>query len=122
LKKEETMTERTIKKIAREAGISISLVSAGQYRGETSIRMVELPPDVMKRLLDYCRENGYKRNTLEVQRLIRKYNQQVNKLIAVFKTRGLSNGFWGRQLGDGRWEYTDRWYSHTDELVANNMD
>jgi hypothetical protein len=32
------MTERSIKKIARESGISISLVSAGQYRGETYIR------------------------------------------------------------------------------------
>jgi hypothetical protein len=116
------MTERTIKKIAREAGISISLVSAGQFREETSIRMIELPPDVMQRLLDYCKTNGYRENTLEVQRLIRKYNRQVKKLIAVFKAKGLLKGFWGRRLGDGRWEYTDRWYSPTDELVANNMD
>jgi hypothetical protein len=116
------MTERTIKKIAREAGISISLVNAGQYRGETSIRMIELPSDVMERLLEYCKVHGYRKNTLEVERIIRKYNQQVKKLMAVFKTRGLLKGFWGRQLGDGRWEYTDRRYSYTDELVANNMD
>jgi hypothetical protein len=76
----------------------------------------------MKRLLDYCKENGYSKNTLEVQRIIRKYNRQVKNLIAVFKSRGLLKGFWGRQLGDGRWEYTDRWYSPTDELIANNMD
>jgi DNA-binding LacI/PurR family transcriptional regulator len=115
------MTERTIKKIAGEAGISVSLVSARQCRGETRIRMAELPPDVMKRLADYCEENGYRRNNPEVRRIVRKYNRQTRKLMAVFKARGL-NGFWGRQTGDESWEYTDRRYSHTDELVANNMD
>jgi hypothetical protein len=116
------VTERTIKKIAREAGISIGLVSVGQYRGETLIRMAELPPDVMKRLLDYCKENGYRNNTPEVQQIVRKYNRQVNKLMGVFKTKGLLKRFWGRRLGDGRWEYTDRRYSPSDELVANNID
>jgi hypothetical protein len=47
--------------------------------------MTELPPDVMKRQLDHCKEHGYRENTLEVQRLIRKYNRQVKKLLAVFK-------------------------------------
>jgi hypothetical protein len=116
------MTKAMIQKIAREAGISITLVSVKQYQGNTYIKPAELPPDVAKRNLDYCREAGWRKNTVEVERINRRYNRQVKRLLAVLASRGKAAGFMGRQMGDGTWEYTSRPRTYTDELVFNNMD
>jgi hypothetical protein len=119
---EKKMTKATIQGIARKAGISITLIAAWSRSGSIHLEMAELPPEVAKKNMEYARENGYRENTLEVTRIIRKYNRQIKKLIAAIKAQGLIRGFWGRQNGDGTWDYTNREWTATDELVWNNID
>jgi hypothetical protein len=111
------LTKTMIAKLAKEAGISITLVKAGQSKGETSINMADLPPDAAARNL--ASGNRY-RNTTEVERLVRKYNRQARKLTAVLRRHGFFLG--GRKYGSGEWSYTTRKPNYSDWLVANNID
>jgi hypothetical protein len=116
------MTKTTIQKIAYKAGISINLVKVRSRAGAINLEMADLAPNVARRNLDYVRETGYRRNTLEVTRIIRKYNRQLKKLMAAIKAQGFIVDFWGRLGGDGAWNYTNRRRTYEDELVWNNID
>ena len=114
---EKRMTRAMLGKLAKEAGISITLIDAKRYRGETCISMVDLPVNLAVRNL----ASGERyRNIPEVDRLIRKYNRQARKLIAVLKKQGIS--LWGIKYGSGEWSYTTRKPNYSDWLVANNLD
>jgi hypothetical protein len=116
------MTKTTIHKIANKAGISINLIKVWSNAGTINLEMADLTPDVAKRNMDHARETGYRGNTLEVTRSIRKYNRQLKKLMAAIKAQGLKADFWGRLGGDGAWNYTNQRRTYADELVWNNID
>jgi hypothetical protein len=111
------ITQAAVKRIAEEKGISITLLLFQTLNGNLYLEMADFPPDVIKRNL----ESGmYRRNTVEVERLIRKYNRQIRRITAALRANGVR--LLGRQRGDGAWEYTTRAQNYTDFLVANNID
>jgi len=110
------MNKREVLKLAKQRGISLTLVSIQKEAGELYFRMADLPPDVQKRNL----ESGCRRNTVEVDRIVRKYNRQTRKIVAAL--RGLGVMVFGRLTGSGEWDYTTRRPTATDELIWNNVD
>ena len=106
----------TIIKMAQRRGMSITLVSMHKEAGNLYFEMANLPPDVQKRNL----ESDCRRNTVEVDRIVRKYNRQARKLVAAL--RGLGVMIYGRCTGSGEWDYTTRMPTASDELVWNNID
>ncbi|GMO52025.1 MAG: hypothetical protein Pg6C_17250 [Treponemataceae bacterium] len=114
---EKRMTKAMVIKLAKEAGISITLITAKRHGGETCINMVDIPADLSARNL----ASGERyRNIPEVDRLIREYNRQARKLIAVLKKQGVF--FQGIKYGSGEWAYTTRKPNYSDWLAANNID
>jgi hypothetical protein len=114
---EKRMTKAMIGKLAKEAGISITLIDAKRHGGETYISMVDIPAELSARNLTSCERY---RNIPEVDRLIREYNRQARKLLAVLKKQGVS--FQGTKYGSGEWAYTTRKTNYSDWLVTNNID
>ena len=110
------ITPSKVRKIAQQKGISITLVSIFKSRGDLYLEMADLPPDVQKRNL----ESGLRRNTVEADRIIRKYNRQAKKIAAALRELGVKIG--GRPYGSGEWGYTTREWTNSDELVWNNID
>jgi len=115
------LTAATIKRIAKEKGISITMVSAKTRYGILDIEMAELPADVIERNF----ENAYSRgnagcNTFEVQRAIKKYNRQARKLVAALKIAGFL--MWGRRFGNGEWTYASQEPSYSERLAMDNID
>lgn len=110
------MTITTVKKIAREKGISITMVSLFRRDGNIEIEMADLPRDMVERNL---RSDGHG-NTVEVDRAIRKYNRQARKLTAALRRNGML--LWGRCWGSGEWAYTTRKPTASDVLIWYNID
>jgi hypothetical protein len=96
------ITVKAVRKIAREKGISISMISVFREEGNLYLEMAELPQEVIKRNL----ESGDNWNNTEVCRLIRKYNSQARKIVAALRNIGLEIS--GRLRGSGEWGYTTR--------------
>jgi len=115
------LTAATAKKIAREKGISISMVSAKTNYGVLDLEMIELPADVIERNLENpdSRGNGGI-NTVEVARLLKKYNRQVKKIVAALRIAGFF--MWGRRFGNGEWVYAGQEPSCSERLAMANID
>jgi len=112
------LTAATVKRIAREKGISITMVSVYSRHGILDISMKDLPPDMIDRnLRNAIPGQG---NTAEVNRAIRKYNRQARKIAAALRIEGYF--LWGRCFGNGAWSYTSQEPTAHDELVLNNID
>jgi len=112
------LTAATVKKIAREKGISITMVSVCGRYGILDIGMKDMPLDIINRNLENA-EAG-RGNTAEVKRFIRKYNSQARKIVAALRDAGFF--MWGRCFGNGEWSYTFQRPTTSDELVLNNID
>jgi hypothetical protein len=110
------MTKAQIQKIAKANNIDISLVNIYKYSGTLRFEMAELPADLMKRNLE---SEGFG-NIPEVEKLIKAYNRQVNKLLKFLK--GLGEKYWGFKRGSGDWEYELGSKSYSTELAFANID
>jgi len=110
------MTVKTVKKMATEKGISITLIAITRWSGNLYFDMSDLPQDMIERNL----RNKGRGNTVEIDRVIRKYNKQVRKLAAALRVNGIF--LWGHCGGSGVWGYTTRKPTYSDELAMNNID
>jgi DNA-binding transcriptional MerR regulator len=119
---EKKITKATVKKMAKEAGVSITMVSVWNRSGSLEIERIDLPQDLAQKNMENQNITGNRYwNIPEVDRLVRKYNRQVKKLIAVLRKNGLY--FRGRFLyGRQEWTFTNREWTPTDELIWNNID
>ena len=109
------MTKAQIQKIAKANGLDISLISIRKCSGTLRFEMADLPADLAKRNIDYWYENGYQ--LPEVEKIIKKYNQQANKLL---KLLGLKH--WGLKTGTGAWDYELGEMSYSTRLALENID
>ena len=120
--KKVAMTVAKVRKIAKEKGISITMVSVSKSYGGLCLEMVELPTEVIKRNLESEGHQNYGNgNTIEVTRLIRKYNRQAKKIVAALIASGVEP-IRGRVYGSGEVAYTTRRWTASDELAWNNID
>lgn len=112
------MTKAQIQKIAKANGLDISLVSIRKCSGTIQFDMIDLPTDLVKRNL----ENFWERtqNIPEVERIIKKYNRQAQKLVKVLKAEG--EKCWGMLYGDGTWHYELGAMSYSTRLALDNID
>jgi len=110
------MTVATVKNIAKNKGISISMVSVKRRYGEIDLDMIDLPPDMIDRNI----RNKGRGNTVEVDRAIRKYNRQILKITAALTAAGYA--MYGRKYGNGTWSFTSHEPTASDILVWNNID
>jgi len=114
------LTAATVKRIAREKGISITMVSVCTRYGILDMGMKDLPLDMIERNIQNNWDNPGRGNTAEVNRAIRKYNRQARKIVAALRNAGFF--MWGRCFGNGEWSYTFQKPTYSDELVLNNID
>lgn len=112
------MTKSQIQKIAKANGLDISLVSIRKNSHTIQFDMTDLPDDLVKRNL----ENFWERtgNIPEVERIIKKYNRQVKKLVKALEAEGET--VWGMLCGDGTWHYELGAMSYSTELALANID
>ena len=109
------MTKATIKKIAKEAGIDLSLIeikkSGGVYRIEDS----DLPADLAKANIEYNGERGGQ--LPEVEKRIKKYNREAKKLV-----KAIGGKYWGFCTGYGAWHYELGAMDYSTKLAFANID
>jgi len=110
------LSAATVRKIAKEKGISITMVSVIDRYGILELEMADLPQDMIDRNLS----NTGRGNTAEADRAIRKYNRQVRKIVAALQIAGFF--MWGRCFNYGPWRYMSEKPTASDELVLNNID
>lgn len=110
------MTKAQIQKIAKANGLDISLVSIRKCSGTIQFDMTDLPADLVKRNL----EDEGTRNIPEVEKIVKKYNGQVKKLVKALKAEGVES--WGMKYGDGTWHYELGAMSYSTRLVLDNID
>ena len=112
------MTKSQIQKIAKANGLDISLVSIRKNSHTIQFDMTDLPADLVKRNLEnFCEST---QNIPEVERIIKKYNRQVKKLVKVLKAEGETG--WGMLYGDGTWHYELGAMSYSTKLALANID
>ena len=109
------MTKAQIQKIAKANGLDISLISIRKCSGTIRLEMADLPADLAKRNIEYYYENC--EQLPEVEKTIKKYNQQAKKLLAVM---GLKH--WGLKTGTGAWDYELGEMSYSTRLALYNID
>jgi hypothetical protein len=107
------MTKAQIQKIAKMNNLDISLVNIYKYSGTLRFEMTDLPSVLMKRNLE---SEGFG-NIPEVEKFIKNYNRQVNKLLKVLGVK-----YWGFKRGDGAWEYELGGMSYSTKLAFDNID
>lgn len=107
------MTKATITKTAKEKGISLDLIKITRRNGTYDFDMVDLPADMVKANLE-CSDDH---NLPEVDKMIRKYNREVKKLL-----KTLDVEYWGFQGGDGAWHYELGEQSYASKLAFANID
>ena len=110
------MTKAQIQKIAKANGLDISLISIRKCSGTIQFDMTDLPSDLVKRNL----EDEGTRNIPEVEKIIKKYNSQVKKLVKALKAEGIES--WGMKYGDGTWHYELGSMSYSTRLALENID
>ena len=109
------MTKATITKTAKEKNISLDLIKITRRNGTYDFDMVDLPADMVKANLEYS--DGTDHNLPEVDKMIRKYNREVKRLL---KALGVEH--WGYQGGDGAWHYELGEESYSSKLAFANID
>lgn len=109
------MTKKQIEKTAQEHGISITLVEIKKASGTIRFEKKDLPADLAKKNVAHYYETG--EQLVEVERMIRKYNRQVKKLLKV-----LGVEYWGFRTGYGAWVYQLGAMSNSTKLAFANID
>ena len=111
------MTKKQIEKAAQQHGISITMVEIKKNKtaGEWRFEKKELPRELAQRNIAHYYETG--EQLVEVERMIRKYNRQVKKLLAVLGVK-----YWGYRGGAGDWVYQLGAMDYSTELAFANID
>lgn len=109
------MTKSQVQKIAKANNLDISLVSIRKCNGTLRFEMADLPADLVKRNIEYYYANN--EQLPEVEKLIKKYNRQVEKLL-----KALNVKHWGLKTGTGAWDYELGEMSHSTRLALDNID
>lgn len=109
------MTKKQIEKTAQQNSINLSLITISRSCGTYRFEMTDLPADLAKKNIAYFDETN---NQLpEVEKMIRKYNREVKKLLKV-----LGVEHWGFKTGYGAWEYQLGAMSESTKMAFNNID
>lgn len=109
------MTKATIKKIAKEAGIDLSLIEIKKSGGVYRIEDCDLPADLAKANIEYHSEHG--EQLPEVEKRIRKYNREAKKLV-----KAIGGKSWGFQTGYGAFHYELGEMDYSTKLAFANID
>lgn len=109
------MTKKQIEKAAQAHGISITLVEIKKASGTFRFEMKALPAELAKKNIAHYYECN--EQLVEVERLIRKYNRQVRKLLKVLGVK-----YWGFRTGYGEWQYQTGAMDYSTKLAFMNID
>lgn len=109
------MTKAQVQKIAKANSLDISLVSIRKCSGTLRFEMADLPADLTKRNIEYFYETN--EQLPEVEKIIKKYNRQVKKLLKVLGVK-----HWGLRTGTGAWDYELGEMSYSTRLALYNID
>lgn len=109
------MTKAQVQKIAKANGLDISLISIRKSSGTLRFEMADLPTDLTRRNVAHYYET--REQLPEVEKLIKKYNQQAKKLLKLLNVK-----YWGLKTGTGAWDYELGEKSYSTELALANID
>lgn len=111
------MTKAELIKIAKQNNVNLDRMEIKQHRGVISIAMKEIPADLIKKNL----ENTETGNIPEINRFIRNYNRQADRLTRIaVETFGVN--LYGVRNGSGEWRYEFRKQTASERLANENID
>lgn len=109
------MTKKQIVNAAEKNGIDLSLITIRRSCGTYRFEMADIPKEMASRNISFYYETGSQ--LPEVEKLIRKYNRDVKKLLKVLNVK-----HWGLKTGYGAWDYTLGTMDESTKLALNNID
>lgn len=111
------MTKKQVLKIAAENNVNTDRMNIYKKGGLIHIEMAEIPDELIKKNLDPTFNPSRYKNIPEIDRFIRKYNRQANRLVKI-----LGIGFCGFKAGSGEWYYREGGFTQSEELAFANID